>query len=261
EELKKEGVSGVVVDLRRNGGGSLSEANALAGLFISRGATVQVRDAEGNNMVQGDTDPRVVYDGPLAVLVNRLSASASEIFAGAIQDYQRGIVVGGQTFGKGTVQELIPMSEGQIKITRAKFYRISGESTQPKGVAPDIVFPDLYDVAEDLGESALPTALPWDTIDPHYYRPYANLRQLVPALLSRREQRVANDMEFNLVREQIDRVLLNRDRNLMPLSEDKLLAEREEDGAWCLQAENTRRIAKGHEPLINLVALDAEEGE
>src|SRR5690606_9845526 len=142
EELKAENVDGVVVDLRRNGGGSLSEANSLVGLFIRRGPTVQVRDAEGNNIVQGDPDPDIVYDGPLAVLVNRLSASASEIFAGAIQDYQRGLVLGSQTFGKGTVQELIPMAEGQMKITRAKFYRISGESTQHKGVTPDILFPD-----------------------------------------------------------------------------------------------------------------------
>src|SRR5690606_19958697 len=184
EELKAEGVDGVVVDLRRNGGGSLSEANSLAGLFISRGITVQVRDADGNNIVQGDNDPEIVYDGPLAVLVNRLSASASEIFAGAIQDYQRGLVLGSQTYGKGTVQELIPMGEGQIKITRAKFYRISGESTQHKGVTPDIVFPDIFSVSDDIGESALPTALPWDTIQPNYYRPFADLKPLIPRLAS-----------------------------------------------------------------------------
>ena len=261
EDLKAEGVEGVVVDLRRNGGGSLSEANSLAGLFINRGITVQVRDADGNNIVQGDNDPTIVYDGPLAVLVNRLSASASEIFAGAIQDYQRGLVLGSQTYGKGTVQELIPMDEGQIKITRAKFYRISGESTQHKGVAPDIVFPDLYDVAEDLGESALPTALPWDTIEPHYYRPYANLKQLVPGLRTRHEQRAANDPDFNYVRAQIARIMENRDRNLLPLSEAKLLAEREEEDAWRLQAENTRRLAKGLEPLADIDALDAEEAD
>lgn len=261
EKLKAEGVEGVVVDLRRNGGGSLSEANSLAGLFINRGITVQVRDADGNNIVQGDNDPSITYDGPLAVLVNRLSASASEIFAGAIQDYQRGLVLGSQTYGKGTVQELIPMDEGQMKITRAKFYRISGESTQHKGVTPDIVFPDLYDVAEDLGESALPTALPWDTIDPHYYRPYANLKQLVPGLLARFEERAANDPDFAYVRAQIARIMENRDRNLLPLSESKLLAEREEEDAWRLQAENARRLAKGLEPLADIEALDAEQAE
>lgn len=261
EDLKAEGVEGVVVDLRRNGGGSLSEANSLAGLFINRGITVQVRDADGNNIVQGDNDPSITYDGPLAVLVNRLSASASEIFAGAIQDYQRGLVLGSQTYGKGTVQELIPMDEGQIKITRAKFYRISGESTQHKGVTPDIVFPDLYDVAEDLGESALPTALPWDTIEPHYYRPYANLKQLVPGLRSRYEERADDDPDFNYIRAQIARIMENRDRNLLPLSETKLLAEREEEDAWRLQAENARRLAKGMEPLADIDALDAEEAE
>lgn len=262
EGLKAEGVEGVIVDLRRNGGGSLSEANSLAGLFIRMGITVQVRDADGNNIVQGDNDPEIVYDGPLAVLVNRLSASASEIFAGAIQDYQRGLILGSQTYGKGTVQELIPMEEGgQIKITRAKFYRISGESTQHKGVTPDITFPDLYDVAEDLGESALPTALPWDTIEPHYYRPYANLRQLVAALRTRHEARAAEDPDFIYIREQISRIMQNRDRNLLPLSETKLLAEREEEDAWRLQAENARRVAKGMEPLADVAALDAEAGE
>src|SRR5690606_2303830 len=261
EELKKEGVSGVVVDLRRNGGGSLSEANALAGLFISRGATVQVRDAEGNNMVQGDTDPRVVYDGPLAVLVNRLSASASEIFAGAIQDYQRGIVVGGQPFGKGTVQELIPMQEGQMKITRAKFYRISGESTQHRGVTPDIVFPDLYDMAEDLGESALPHALPWDTIEPTFYRPWGNLQQYLPALEARHEARAAIDPDFNYILAQIARAEENRERNLLPLNEEKLLAERAADDAWRLQTENTRRIAKGLEPYADIDAMEAGSTE
>jgi len=261
EKLKAEGVEGVVVDLRRNGGGSLSEANSLAGLFINRGITVQVRDADGNNIVQGDNDPAIIYDGPLAVLVNRLSASASEIFAGAIQDYQRGLVLGSQTYGKGTVQELIPMDEGQMKITRAKFYRISGESTQHKGVMPDIIFPDLYDVAEDLGESALPTALPWDTIDPHYYRPYANLKQLVPGLLSRYEGRAATDPDFTFIRAQIARIMENRDRNLLPLNEAKLLLEREEEDAWRLQAENARRLAKGMEPLADIDALDAEEAD
>ena len=260
-ELKKEDISGVVVDLRRNGGGSLSEANALAGLFIRRGATVQVRDADGNNMVQGDNNEEVVYDGPLAVLVNRLSASASEIFAGAIQDYQRGIVLGGQTFGKGTVQELIPMNEGQIKITRAKFYRISGESTQNRGVEPDIVFPDLYDMAEDLGESALPNALPWDTIEPTFYRPWGNLRQYLPTLQSRHEARATVDPDFNYIRAQIERALQNRERNTLTLQEDKLLAERKADDEWRLMIENERRIGKGLTPYADIDAMDDNASE
>jgi carboxyl-terminal processing protease len=259
--MKEEGISGVVVDLRRNGGGSLSEANSLAGLFIRRGATVQVRDSDGNNIVQGDSNDEIVYDGPLAVLVNRLSASASEIFAGAIQDYQRGIVLGGQTFGKGTVQELIPMKEGQMKITRAKFYRISGESTQHRGVTPDIVFPDLYDMSEDIGESALPTALPWDTIEPTFYRPLGSVRQYLPSLLVGHEIRAAQDPDFNHVRAQLERARQNRERNLMPLNEEKLLAEREADDAWRLLAENARRSAKGLKLLDDVKQLDAGSEE
>ncbi|MFN3165212.1 MAG: S41 family peptidase, partial [Pseudohongiellaceae bacterium] len=158
EELKAEDVDAVVVDLRNNGGGSLSEANQLVGLFIETGATVQIRYSgirNGFTRSFGDNDPEVAYAGPLAVLVNRTSASASEIFAGAIQDYQRGVVLGGQTFGKGTVQEIIPMDYGQVKVTRSKFYRISGASTQHRGVIPDITFPDLYDAYDDIGESSL----------------------------------------------------------------------------------------------------------
>ncbi|MCG8415864.1 MAG: S41 family peptidase, partial [Pseudomonadales bacterium] len=154
EDLKEQEVDAVVMDLRNNGGGSLSEANQLVGLFIETGATVQIRYSgirNGFTRSFGDNDPEVAYDGPLAVLVNRTSASASEIFAGAIQDYQRGIVLGGQTFGKGTVQEIIPMDFGQVKVTRSKFYRISGASTQHRGVIPDIEFPDFYDAYEDIG--------------------------------------------------------------------------------------------------------------
>lgn len=260
EELKAEDVDGIVVDLRRNGGGSLSEANALVGLFIRRGPTVQVRDAEGNNIVQGDNDPTVVYDGPLAVLVNRLSASASEIFAGAIQDYQRGVVLGSQTFGKGTVQELIPMDEGQMKITRAKFYRISGESTQHKGVKPDIIFPDLFDTAKDIGEDALPTALPWDTIPPSIYQQsYGDLQPLLPTLIARHDERLASDPDFIYIRAQIERILERQDDNQITLNEEKLVAEREDDDAWRLQAENARRIAKGLEPLDDVDELESAE--
>lgn len=260
EKLKQENVEGIVVDLRRNGGGSLSEANSLVGLFIRRGPTVQVRDAEGNNIVQGDSDPEIVYDGPLAVLVNRLSASASEIFAGAIQDYQRGLVLGSQTFGKGTVQELIPLGEGQIKITRAKFYRISGESTQHKGVTPDIVFPDIFSVSDDIGESALPTALPWDTIQPNYYRPFADLKPLIPRLASEHEKRIANDPDFIYINAEIAKALENKEKNTLTLNEEKLMAERRAEDEWRLQIENQRRIAKGQEPLPDIEALKAENG-
>jgi len=232
-------------------------------LFIRRGPTVQVRDADGNNIVQGDSDPELVYDGPLAVLVNRLSASASEIFAGAIQDYQRGIVLGSQTFGKGTVQELIPLGEGQMKITRAKFYRISGESTQHKGVMPDIMMPDLYDTADGIGESALPTALPWDTIDPNYYRPYSDLKTILPELITAHENRRKADPDFTFIEAQIARALENKEKNQLTLNEADLIAEREESDQWRLQITNTRRLAKGQEPFESVDAMDegADEEE
>jgi carboxyl-terminal processing protease len=260
EKLKEEKVEAVVVDLRRNGGGSLSEANSLVGLFIRRGPTVQVRDADGNNIVQGDSDDEIVYDGPLAVLVNRLSASASEIFAGAIQDYQRGLILGSQTFGKGTVQELIPMGDGQIKITRAKFYRISGESTQHKGVTPDVKFPDLFAVSPDIGESALPTALPWDTIQPNYYRPYADLKPLIPKLESAHEARLTKDPDFVFVNAEIAKAEENRAKNTITLNEQQLETERKSDDDWRLRTENQRRVAKGKEPLADVAALDKEDG-
>jgi len=263
EELKAENVDAVVVDLRNNGGGALNEANSLVGLFIDRGPTVQVMDADNNNNVYGDSDPGLVYDGPLAVLVNRLSASASEIFAGAIQDYQRGLVLGSQTFGKGTVQELIPLGEGQLKITRSKFYRISGESTQHRGVLPDIDFPDLYDVSDDIGEAALDSALPWDTIETtSFYRPYANLQPILPALVSRHQERLQNDPDFNYIEAQIARALENQEDNTLSLNMDTLLAERAENDAWRLQLENSRRLAKGEEPYESIEAMEnANEAE
>ena len=263
EELKAEKVDAVVMDLRNNGGGALNEANSLVGLFIDRGPTVQVMDADNNNNVYGDSDPGLVYDGPLAVLVNRLSASASEIFAGAIQDYQRGLVLGSQTFGKGTVQELIPLGEGQLKITRSKFYRISGESTQHRGVLPDIDFPDLYDVSEDIGEAALDSALPWDTIETtSFYRPFTNLQPILPDLVSRHEERLQNDPDFNYIEAQIARAIENQKDNTLSLNMETLLAEREENDVWRLQLENSRRLAKGEEPYESIEAMEnANEAE
>ena len=155
QKMEKEKVDGLIVDLRGNGGGSLQEANELTGLFISQGPTVVVRDSRGRLEKQEDPDPRQIYKGPMAVMVDRLSASASEIFAGAMQDYGRALVIGGQTYGKGTVQSIQPLNHGQLKLTLAKFYRVSGQSTQNQGVIPDIKFPSLYD-GRDIGESKLP---------------------------------------------------------------------------------------------------------
>lgn len=248
EELKAENVDAVVVDLRNNGGGSLSEANQLVGLFIETGATVQIRYSglrNGFTRSFGDNDPEVVYDGPLAVLVNRTSASASEIFAGAIQDYQRGLVLGGQTFGKGTVQEIIPMEYGQVKLTRSKFYRISGASTQHRGVIPDIAFPDFYDAYEDIGESSLDGALPWDTVRPVEYRPYNPIQAMLPELKQLHDQRVAESPDFNYLVDQIERTRKLRERETLSLNEAVVKAEREESRRAEFDAENMRRFLKG----------------
>ena len=264
DELKVEGVDAVVVDLRNNGGGSLSEANQLVGLFIETGATVQIRYSglrNGFTRSFGDNDPEVAYTGPLAVLVNRTSASASEIFAGAIQDYQRGIVLGGQTFGKGTVQEIIPMDYGQVKLTRSKFYRISGESTQHRGVIPDITFPDFYDAYEDIGESSLDGALPWDTVRPVEYRPYLAIQALLPELQTRHEERAENSPDFIYLRDQIERTRVIRQKEQLSLNEVKVKEEREESRRTEFDAENMRRLLKGL-PLNEWVAdLNEEDDE
>jgi carboxyl-terminal processing protease len=248
DELKAEDVDAVVVDLRNNGGGSLSEANQLVGLFIETGATVQIRYSglrNGFTRSFGDNDPEVAYTGPLAVLVNRTSASASEIFAGAIQDYQRGIVLGGQTFGKGTVQEIIPMDYGQVKLTRSKFYRISGESTQHRGVIPDISFPDFYDAYEDIGESSLDGALPWDTVRPVEYTPYHAIQALVPELQQRYDERAEASPDFIYLRDQIERTRVMRQREELSLNEVKVKEEREKNRRTEFDAENMRRLLKG----------------
>jgi len=248
DELKEEDVDAVVVDLRNNGGGSLSEANQLVGLFIETGATVQIRYSglrNGFTRSFGDNDPEIAYMGPLAVLVNRTSASASEIFAGAIQDYQRGIVLGGQTFGKGTVQEIIPMDYGQVKLTRSKFYRISGESTQHRGVIPDISFPDFYDAYENIGESSLDGALPWDTVRAVEYSPYHAIQALLPELQQRYEERVKTSPDFIYLRGQIERTRVLRQREQLSLNEQKVKAEREQSRRTEFDAENMRRLLKG----------------
>ncbi len=265
DELKEEDVDAVVVDLRNNGGGSLSEANQLVGLFIETGATVQIRYSglrNGFTRSFGDNDPEVAYNGPLAVLVNRTSASASEIFAGAIQDYQRGIVLGGQTFGKGTVQEIIPMDYGQVKLTRSKFYRISGESTQHRGVIPDITFPDFYDAYEDIGESSLDGALPWDTVRPVEYRPYLAIQALLPELQTRHAERAESSPDFIYLRDQIERTRVIRQREQLSLNEVKVKEEREESRRTEFDAENMRRLLKGlslNEWVADLNEEDDEE--
>jgi len=248
EELKAEGVDAIVMDLRDNGGGSLTEANDLVGLFIDTGNTVQIRYSGLRNgfvRAYGDGNPEVTYDGPLGVLVNRASASASEIFAGAIQDYQRGIILGGQTFGKGTVQEIIPMEYGQVKLTRSKFYRISGASTQHRGVMPDILFPDRYQAIEEMGESNLDGALPWDTVRPVEYNTYFPIKDILTDLQVKHDERVSSDPDFIYLAEQIERSREMRERTLLSLNEEAVRKERDDNRLAEFNANNMRLFLKG----------------
>ncbi len=265
ERLKAEGIDGIMLDLRNNGGGALQEANSLIGLFIDRGPTVQVRDARGRISLYGDTETGTLYDGPLAVLVNRLSASASEIFAGAIQDYGRGLVLGNATFGKGTVQTLLDLSHGQIKLTRAKFYRISGNSTQHRGVEPDILFPDLVD-PERIGESSLDNALEWDTVQAVQYRHYGEPWEYLETLRSRHQDRADTHPNFVYLRERVELTRrLREEQTSVSLDREQRQREVEQRDAEQLALENRRRTALGMEPLEELLEArlddDVEDDE
>ena len=255
-ELREEGIDGLIIDLRNNGGGSLQEADSLTGLFIKSGPTVQVKAARRRANVYADTDDEIAWDGPLAVVVNRLSASASEIFAGAIQDYQRGIIIGSQTFGKGTVQTLIPLNRGQLKLTAAKFYRVSGQSTQHQGILPDIEFPELYDTTR-IGESSLDDAMPWDVIKPAVYPHYAEIEPLLQSLRTRHAHRAEKDPDFRYLNEIVEHTRQSAEKKLLSLNEKQRIAEKQRDDDWRLQLENTLRIAKGDEPIKSLDELDA----
>lgn len=254
-ELKAENIDALVIDLRNNGGGSLQEANSLTGLFIKTGPTVQVRNSNGDVDLMLDSNPGVVWNGPLAVLVNRMSASASEIFAGAIQDYGRGLIIGGQTFGKGTVQSLIPLNNGQLKLTLAKFYRISGESNQNRGIIPDIAYPTLFDT-EEIGESALSNALPWDTITPVKYRKDYNFKPHLVELKQNHDKRVKTNPDFIYLSKQIEALNESRNHTAISLNESSRKLDQETKEKAKLQLENERRIAQGLTPLSKMSDLD-----
>ena len=254
-ELQEEQVEGIVIDLRNNGGGSLQEATELTGLFIEQGPTVLVRNSDGRVDVLTDDHDGVFYTGPLTVLVNRLSASASEIFAGAMQDYRRALIMGGQTFGKGTVQTIQPLNHGELKLTLAKFYRVSGESTQHQGVIPDISYPADMDITE-IGESALPEAMPWDSIKPAYKPSKDPFKPFIAELQARHEARTIDHPDFVFSR---DRLALNQ--RLMQDTEVSLNeAERRAQYAKIeqkqLAIENARRSSKGEEQLKTLIKDD-----
>ncbi|MDA8403588.1 MAG: carboxy terminal-processing peptidase [Desulfobacteraceae bacterium] len=259
-ELKAEKVDGIIVDLRDNGGGALPEATSLTGLFIKTGPTVQVRSSKNKISTYPDDDPEIAYSGPLAVLVNRMSASASEIFAGAIRDLKRGIIIGSQTFGKGTVQSLIDLNKGQLKITVAKFYRISGESTQHKGIIPDVIFPSIYN-PDDIGESSLPEAMPWDKINPVKYKPYMNidLEPIIAKLKVLHDRRVKNSPDFKYLIEYSNHFKALQKKTMISLNEKKRVAEMEESHKWALNLENTLRIAKGKKPYKNYDELKKDK--
>ncbi len=260
EELKEEGVEGIVVDLRDNGGGSLDEAKSLTGLFIESGPVVQVRNQGRRAQPFPDLDSRVDWNGPLAVLVNRLSASASEIFAGAIQAYQRGIITGGRTFGKGTVQTLLPLNRGRsfLKITQAKYYLISGQSTQHQGVIPDIEMPDPYDV-DQIGESALEDAMPWDRISPADYSTTHSVAPFVGPLRAAHRERVAEDPDFEYVRALTAREAEFSSKTHISLNRETREQERAEDKEQRLAIENARLTAMGEPPIKDLEELGGRQ--
>ncbi|SEQ32977.1 MULTISPECIES: carboxy terminal-processing peptidase [Pseudomonas] len=254
-ELKNEKVDGIVIDLRNNGGGSLQEATELTGLFIDQGPTVLVRNSDGKVDVLADDEGDAFYTGPMTVLVNRLSASASEIFAGAMQDYHRALIVGGQTFGKGTVQTIQPLNHGELKLTLAKFYRVSGQSTQHQGVIPDISYPDIVDNKE-IGESALPNSMPWDTIRPVLEVENNPFKPYLPELINRHDTRTKTNPDFVFARERLQFAQDVMKDTTVSLNEQKRRAEQDALDKRQLAIENERRVAKGEEPLKELKKVD-----
>ena len=260
KELNSESIDGLIIDLRDNGGGSLREVNELIGLFIKQGPTVQVKNTSGRIYITKDEDADMTYKGPLAVLVNRLSASASEIFAGAIQDYRRGLVIGTQTYGKGTVQAMMPLNHGQITLTQQKFYRVSGNSTQNRGVIPDIELPSLYDISE-IGENTLEKALPWDFISPASYQPLSDFSALIPELQQLHKKRAANDPDFKYLIETNKLLAERRQLKELSLNEDIRKKERDALESRQLALENERRKAKGEKIIENLDELDKEKDD
>ena len=276
DTLKRNKVDAVIIDLRSNGGGSLPEAISLTGLFINTGPVVQVRNTQNNVEIEMDRDSSIEWNGPLGVIVDRFSASASEIFAGAIQDYGRGIIIGTQTYGKGTVQQQVDVSKiisavekfklsqedknqnsnipasapqfGQINLTISKFYRINGSSTQHKGVIPDVTFPMVYP-ADKYGESAQKAALPWDTIAPCQYTSFSNLSVLKPQLISAHDTRMSNSLEFKNLQADIAQIKKSDNESSVSLNETQLKKERDEQEEKTLTRDNQRRVARGLPPL------------
>ncbi|MFC7524908.1 carboxy terminal-processing peptidase [Parapedobacter sp. GCM10030251] len=286
DSLKQENVDAVVMDLRFNGGGSLQESIELTGLFIDKGPVVQVRDTRNQIEVNSDREDGVAWDGPLGVIINRFSASASEIFAAAIQDYGRGIVLGSQSYGKGTVQSAIDMSRvisptdrlllkaqadgndglpagapqfGQINITLAKFYRITGSSTQHRGVEPDLTFPSLYS-AEKYGESSEPSALPWDQINATDFAPITDLKPIIAQLSKKHQARMDSSQAYKFLLEDIDTMQKQEAETSVTLKEDQLKKEREDNRLKNKSRSDALQQMKINLPLGGGATTDVEEG-
>ncbi|WP_462177327.1 carboxy terminal-processing peptidase [Pseudoalteromonas gelatinilytica] len=259
-KLKEAKVDGIIIDLRQNGGGSLYEATQLSGLFIDQGPVVQIHTLNNRIEEQKDRDGVTFYDGPLTVLVDRYSASASEIFAAAMQDYGRAIVIGEQTFGKGTVQQHKPLGRaydlydhplGSVQYTIAKFYRINGGSTQHKGVIPDVSFPSAIDPSE-WGESQQDNALPWDSIIRAKYNSVDNLKPAIAYVNKLHDARIAGEPEFGYVFDDIKRYQEEKDRKTISLVEATRLKEKDEGEERALERANERLVRLGEKPVENL---------
>jgi carboxyl-terminal processing protease len=260
EELKKEKIDGLIIDLRNNGGGSLQEVNQLVGLFINSGPTVQIRGRNGFMSRLNDPDPSIVYAGPLVVMINRMSASASEIFAGAIKDYNRGVIAGTRSFGKGTVQALQAIDKGQLKLTSAKFYRISGKSTQNLGVAPDISYPRLYN-PEETGESSLKGALPWDMSRRAEFQPYKELSPFIGTLRTNHDKRTEASPDFIYLRSKYRLASDIYSLKQWSLNETKRKEQKERFTTMELEIENRSRQARGLDPLEKMEESETRKAE
>jgi carboxyl-terminal processing protease len=262
-ELVQSGIDGLVLDLRGNGGGYLPEARSLTGLFVNGGPIVQIRETDGTRHVLEDPEPGMIYSGPLTVVVDRFSASASEIFAAAIQDYGRGLIVGQRTYGKGTVQTLYPLdnspfvrrpTRGQVTVTSGKFYRITGESTQHRGVEPDIALASLIDPNE-VGESTRDTALPWDRIGSVPFHVQGRIVPAVPDLTQSHDQRVAADVDYRTLLGDIAAVQEIRSHRTVSLNLKTRQLERETQEKARLERENKRRVAHGLKAVASMDQL------
>ena len=254
-DFNASNVDAVILDLRNNGGGALIEANKIIGLFVSSGPTVQVKQSRGYIQPYGASRAVQVWDKPMLVLVNRYSASASEIVAGAIQDYKRGFVVGQRTFGKGTVQSLESLSEGQIKITESKYYRINGMSTQNKGVIPDIELPVTWDI-ESVGESSYPTAMEWDVIRPYRHKKFKINPDLIEKVIANYEFRLSEEPNLNYLKKVRDRYDLNKNKKKLSLNIEDRKTQKELRKDWLLSIENERRLKVGLEEFISYKEME-----